>query len=143
MARTKGKAAIERRTTNTVTAKADQHVIFADIRALLEKYEPRMEARTDAKGGYHLWSKSGMTDARGKDKECYFAGVVPQKGYVGFYYMPVYTDSERKVEFDPGLLALLKGKSCFYVRRLDPGLKKQIREALQSGYKLYKSRGWV
>jgi hypothetical protein len=121
----------------------DQATIFGDIRSLLEKYARRMEPRTDAKGGYHLWAKRGMIDARGKHKDCFFAGVVPQKGYVGFYYMPVYTDPERKEMFEPELLSLLKGKSCFYVRRLDAKLKKQIREALQSGYALYKSRGWV
>jgi hypothetical protein len=134
---------VARTATSERTAKADQAAIVASIRALLEKYEPRMEARTDAKGGYHLWSKAGVSDARGKRKDCYFAGVIPQKDYVGFYYMPVDTDRERKAMFEPELLSLLKGKSCFYVRRLDPALKKQMREALRAGYALYKSRGWV
>jgi hypothetical protein len=57
--------------------------------------------------------------------------------------MPVYTDPERKKLFKPELLSLLKGKSCFYVRRLDPELKRQIKAALADGYKLYKKRGWV
>jgi hypothetical protein len=38
---------------------------------------------------------------------------------------------------------MLKGKSCFYIRRLDPSLKRQIRDALAEGYRLYKQRGWV
>ena len=45
--------------------------------------------------------------------------------------------------FPPELLALLKGKSCFYIRMLDRTLKSQLREALRSGYKLYKERGWI
>lgn len=139
----KTRAAAKSALRKRAAAEPDQSAIVADIRALFEKYERRMEVRADAKGGYHLWSNKGVVDARGKHKDCYFAGVIPQKGYVGFYYMPVSTGPERKAIFGPELLSLLKGKSCFYVRRLDPALKEQIREALQSGYKLYKSRGWV
>jgi hypothetical protein len=124
-------------------SKPDQRAIFEEIRALLARYAPPMIARSDAKGGYHLWTAKGMIDARGKRKECFFAGVIPQKGYVGFYFMPVYTNPEQTKLFEPELLALLKGKSCFYVRRLDPRLKTQIRAALKSGYALYKERGWV
>ena len=122
---------------------ADLAHAIEEIRALLEKYTPPLEVRTDAKGGYHLWSVKDIVVEGRKRKEVYFAGVNPQKGYIGFHYMPVYTNPEHKSTFRPELLALLKGKSCFHVRRLEPSLKKQIKDALASGIKLYKQRGWI
>jgi hypothetical protein len=66
-----------------------------------------------------------------------------QSSYVGFYYMSIYTDVDIKDLFEPELLALLKGKSCFHVRKLDKKLEKQIAKALRVGHQLYKKRGWI
>jgi len=41
------------------------------------------------------------------------------------------------------LLRLLKGKSCFHIKKLTPELLQQIAEALDQGYRLYQARGWV
>ena len=57
--------------------------------------------------------------------------------------MPIYTDTELKKVFKPELLNLLKGKSCFQIKKLDKDLEGQIKEALDIGYKLYKKRGWI
>jgi hypothetical protein len=69
--------------------------------------------------------------------------LIIQKDYVGFYYMPVYIEPEMKVLFSPQLLKLLKGKSCFHVRRVDEELLAQVGSALQTGFDLYTRRGWV
>ncbi len=130
-------------TTAATRTPPDLTVVKQEIRALLEQYTPPLEVRTDAKGGYHLWSVKDIIVEDRKKKEVYFAGVIPRKGYIGFYYMPIYTNPERSSMFKPELLALLKGKSCFHVRRLEREVKKQIKDALASGFKLYKQRGWV
>ena len=122
---------------------ADHAEIVNDIRGLLEKHAPPFEVRRDAKGGLHLWSVKDILVEGRKKKEIYFAGVVPQKGYVSFHYMPVYTNPEQKAILSPELLALLKTKSCFHVKQLDPAMKRHIRAALASGYKIYQQRGWV
>jgi hypothetical protein len=124
-------------------ATAERAAIFDEVKAMLAKYSPPFEVRTDATGGYHLWKTKPLVIEGRKRSEVYFAGVIPQKSYVGFYYMPVYTAPEQKKVFEPELLSLLKGKSCFHVKALDPALKKQIRQALADGFKMYKQRGWV
>jgi hypothetical protein len=73
----------------------------------------------------------------------FFASIIIQSKYVGFYYMPIYTDTGLKDVFKPELLGLLKGKSCFHVKKLDAGLEEQISKALEIGYDLYKKRGWI
>jgi len=76
-------------------------------------------------------------------KEIFFAGLIIQKDYVGFYFMPVYAATGLKPGFKPELRRLLKGKSCFHIKKLDEELLLQIQEALSVGYGLYQERGWV
>lgn len=117
--------------------------IFDRLRLLLCQYQPTLEPKRDEPGYFDLWSfKDLVIDGR-KRKEVFFAGIIIQKGYVGFYYMPVYAEPEIKAFFKPELLTLLKGKSCFHIKALDEQLEGQIRDALARGFDLYKSRGWV
>ena len=122
-----------------------QHLvdIFTHLKTLLKKYEGPLTPKFDLDSKYDLWSVKDLEIAGRKRKEVYFAGLIIQSSYVGFYYMPIYTDTTLKDVFGPELLSLLKGKSCFHVKTLDTKLEKQIKKALEVGYKLYKERGWV
>jgi hypothetical protein len=125
---------------------ADLQDIFRRLRRVLERHSPPFVERSGTvkgKDDYHLWSERDVEVAGRPRKEVYFAGLIVQKGYVGFYYMPVYTAPERKELFEPELLQLLKGKSCFHVRKLDDDLLGQIDDAVQAGHDLYRERGWV
>jgi hypothetical protein len=125
---------------------ADLPDIFVRLRDVLSQYSPPFAARTGTVAGkddYHLWSEKDVVVAGRPRKEVFFAGLIVQKGYVGLYYMPVYAEPERRELFAPELLELLKGKSCFHVRRLDDELLLQVEEALRQGFELYRERGWV
>lgn len=117
--------------------------LFSQLRALLKKYEDILKPKKDEDGFYDLWSFKDLEIAGRKRKEVFFASVVTRKNYVGFYYMPIYTDTGLSEVFKPELLSLLKGKSCFHIKQLTPELETQIKEALETGYKLYQDRGWV
>lgn len=117
--------------------------LFEELKALLAPFAAPFEIRRDEPGRYELWSvKDIVVDGR-KRKDVYFAGIIIQKSYVGLYYMPVYTHEEAAGLFGTELMATLKGKSCFYIRRLTPELRAQITDALQQGIRLYRDRGWV
>lgn len=121
----------------------DRKEIFDQIKKLMKKYEPPLVARNDFESRYELWSEKEIEiDAR-KRKEIYFGGLIIQSSYVGFYFMPVYTDTSLKEIFEPELLSTLKGKSCFHIKKLDKKLLSQIKKSLEAGFKLYKKRGWV
>jgi hypothetical protein len=124
----------------------DLDAIFERLRPLLAEHAPPFAERSGGIAGkrdYQLWSeKDVVIDGRPRS-EVYFAGLIVQKGYVGFYYMPVYAEPARKRLFAPELLKLLKGKSCFHVKRLDDELEAQIRSALAEGRRLYTERGWI
>ena len=117
--------------------------IFNKLKSLLKKYENPLKPKFDLDSKYDLWSIKEVEIAGRKKKEVYFAGLIIQSSYVGFYYMPIYTDTNLQDVFKPGLLKLLKGKSCFHIKKLDNELERQIIEALEIGYQLYKKRGWI
>ncbi|WP_244288601.1 DUF1801 domain-containing protein [Leptospira dzoumogneensis] len=118
--------------------------IFNEIKKLLKPYiKGSIKERGDSKGQYGLISEMEI-EVNGKKKpEVYFAGILVQKGYVGFYFMPVYSEPELKKVFQPELLKCLKGKSCFYIKKKDPIILSQIEDSLKIGYDDYKKKGWV
>jgi hypothetical protein len=121
----------------------DRKQIFEQIKILMKKYEPPFIARKESDTRFELWSlKEIIIDGR-KRKEIYFAGLNIQSNYVGFYYMPVYSDTTLKDVFEPELLSLLKGKSCFHIKKLDKKLLTQIKKSLEIGFQLYKKHHWV
>ena len=121
----------------------DQIAIFEALKDLLSPYAPPLVPKMDDTSHYDLWSIRDLVIEGRKRKEVYFAGLSIQKGYVGFYFMPVYAEADLKAVFAPELLKLLKGKSCFHIKKLDPALLDQIKSALQIGYQTYQNRGWV
>lgn len=117
--------------------------LFNELKDLLAPYEDRFTVRRNEPGYYDLWSEREVTVAGRKRTEVFFAGLIIQKRYVGFYYMPVYAESELSAVFGAELLATLKGKSCFYITTLPTSLREQIVDALARGYELYVDRGWA
>ena len=117
--------------------------IFNRLKKILLNFEDPLLPKLKEDGKYDLWSfKDLVIDGR-KRKELYFAGLIIQGKHVGFYYMPIYTDTKLRNVFSPELIKLLKGKSCFHIRNLDKNLEKQIESALKKGYELYQKRGWI
>ena len=117
--------------------------IYQELRQKIAAYAPPFQVRVDSEWRYELWSEKDLMIEGRKRKEVYFAGLIIQKDYVGFYYMPVYTDPHLADVFEPGLLKLRKGKSCFHIRKLDDDLLEQVEKALEKGFRLYQERGWV
>ena len=121
----------------------DLPAIFSELKSLLQGYSPPLTPKVDTETSFDLWSQKDLVIEGRKRKEVYFAGLIIQKSYVGFYFMPVYVETEMRTFFPPELLRHLKGKSCFHIKTLTPELREQIRAVLQSGFELYQQRGWV
>lgn len=118
--------------------------IFEELKALLLPYvKGSIVMRGGSGGQLTLVSEKEIVVEGRKKPEVYFAAVLIQKGYVGFYYMPVYVEDQQKEIFAPEVLKLLKGKSCFHIKRWNDQLKQQIQSALKKGYEWYKQKGWV
>jgi len=117
--------------------------IFRDLKNVLKKYERPVVAKMDDDSHYDLWWNKEVEIAGRKRKEAYFAGLIIQSTYVGFYYMSIYGVPGLKKVFKKELLSMLKGKTRFHIKKLDKAHIARIREALEIGYKFYKKNGWV
>ncbi len=101
------------------------------------------KARVDVPGNYELWSEKPAEAFGRKYPAMFFASVVIKTAYVGFYFMPVYTNEDIKSVFHEDLLKCLKGKSCFHIKTADKAMMKHIKDALKAGHAVYKQNGWV
>jgi hypothetical protein len=118
--------------------------IFNQLKKLIASYSRgTLVVRGDKPNQYHLWSDKEIELKGRKMPDVYFSGLMVQKGFVGFYFMPVYVNPGLKSELHPQLLKCLKGKSCFHIKKNDPELMKQVTQALEIGYEDYKRKGWV
>lgn len=118
--------------------------IFEEIKKRLLPYEKgAIKARGNTGGQITLVSEIEIEVEGRKKEEVWFAAALIQKGYVGFYFMPIYIETEMKKIFKPELLKCLKGKSCFHIKKNDAVIMQQIEDALQAGYELYRQKGWV
>jgi hypothetical protein len=119
-------------------------IIFEQIKKMLLPYVKGSLELVGGNGGMLCLVSQKPVEIQGRKRdELWFAGILVQKGYVGFYYMPVYAQPEMKKVFKPELLKCLKGKSCFHIKKNDPIIMTQIKESLKLGYDMYKERGWI
>ncbi|MHA1504555.1 MAG: DUF1801 domain-containing protein [Candidatus Heimdallarchaeota archaeon] len=118
--------------------------IYDKLKPVLQQYENPFIPVFNLDSKYDLWSFKEDIEVNGKKREeLFFASLIIQSNYVGFYYMPIYVDKNLKESLGPELLKLLKGKSCFHIKKLDDNLEAQIDKALAIGFELYKEKGWI
>jgi hypothetical protein len=123
--------------------------VYAEVKEILARYAPPfklcdMGVRNKLSAQLVVPNPVAIPGAYGgKPVNVQMAAVILQKGYVGFYSMCIYMDGKGKKDISPALMKLLKGKSCFYIKKLDEGLKKDIEASLVVGTKAYRERGWL
>ncbi|HEX6881419.1 MAG TPA: hypothetical protein VF135_13700 [Terriglobales bacterium] len=126
-------------------AKLSLASIYDELESILAGFSPPFTGRDSSvrgKRSYVLVSEKEVVFQGHKKPEMWFAGIIEQKSYIGFYYMPIYCITNM-VKPAPGLMKLLKGKSCFYIKTLTPELKKDVASALRAGLTAYKKQGWL
>lgn len=118
--------------------------IFEEIKKMLIPYEKgTMKLFGGDEGKVMLISKKPVEIAGRKKDELWFASLLVQKGYVGFYYMPVYGDPKIKEMIGAELMKCLKGKACFHIKKFDEQIFSQIKDALKLGYDRWHKFNWI
>jgi hypothetical protein len=86
---------------------AEFEAVFADLRAILADYAPKLKVVRDKPGDYYL-----DTHTMGKNKKPIMFGAARiGKAYVSYYFMPVYSDAIKGMS--PALKKRMQGKACF------------------------------
>ena len=125
----------------------DLDLLFNELKKILNKHAEDLDTSDEflnskakiKKDSFHLYGKE-EAEIYSRKQKVFLAGIVKQKNYVGFYFMPIYSDPD---EFRLGeeIKKTLHGKTCFYIK--DNSLFKQVEELLVQGKKLYKKKGWI
>lgn len=129
----------------------NQDDIFKVIKKILEKRSSNYLAMEQTIGshakqkkpGYHLYGNKNVSIFGKKPKPTYIAGVIQQKHYVSFYLSPIYSHPDVYSDISPELRNVLKGKSCFNIRKATPQLLNEIEEVLKIGIEKYKELDWI
>ena len=117
--------------------------IFNAIKKILSGFaKGNFVVKSDRPGCFEVYYNREVEIMDRIHPELCFASLLIQKGYVGFYYFPVYMNTALKQKIAPELLKCLKGKTCFHIVKNDPKLFSQIHDALNAGRDFYSSRGW-
>jgi hypothetical protein len=119
-------------------------LVFDEIKKLMLPYaKDSLVLKGGTDGQIALITNKPVVIQGRKRDELWFVSMLIQKGYVGFYYMPVYMNEPVRRQLKPELLKTLKGKACFHIKNTNPPLLAQIEEALRIGYDAYKKMGWI
>jgi hypothetical protein len=139
-----GKSEIGIKYSDKSAGQPEMVTIFNEIKKLLLPYEKgAIKVLGGKEGQVLLISKKEITVSGKKLSELWFASALVQKGYVGFYFMPIYGQPKLGAQLHPDLMKCLKGKSCFHIEKNDKEMYKHIQDALKVGYASYKEMGWV
>lgn len=131
-------------TAKVADAKAESLAsVFDQIEKLMKRYSPPFVVGPGGKVGpkrhYDLVSKKEVVIDGRPRTELYFASVIEQKGYIGFYL----STNPFRSQVSPRLLKLLQGKTCFHVKALDSDLLADVKAALDLALNHYKREGWI
>ncbi len=118
-------------------------VFFDDIKEILRPFaQGNYQVSADKPGYFEIYYKKEVEILGKKYRELCLVSLLIQKGYIGFYFFPIYIDPGLKDRLPPSLLSCLKGKTCFHFKKRNPLLLMQIEQALQLGVDFYGSKGW-
>lgn len=122
----------------------DRTLIFDRLRAILSPYEKDLTVKSNFDAWYEVeFDKdysvtSERTGKTTKKHGLYFAGIIIQSDYVGFYFMPMYAHPKEFADVSPELRKMLKGKSCFHVKKYDEMIFKEIEKIVKKGFQIFK-----
>ncbi len=130
--------------TDKSAGQPEMVLIFEKLKSLMMPFEKgAIKVHGGTGGQISLISHKAIEVQGRKMSAVWFVSALIQKGYVGFYYMPIYGYKSLGEKLHPDLMKCLKGKACFHIKKNDETLFKQITEAIKIGYDCYKKLGWV
>ena len=120
-------------------------VIFEAIKKMMQPYDKKraLVLHAGTGGQANLVSHKPVVIANRPREEMWFVSVLVQKGYVGFYFMPINGLENMRKQLSPEFMKCLKGKACFHITKNDPAMMAEIKRAIHLGYDGYVKKGWI
>ncbi|MCB0661613.1 MAG: hypothetical protein KDC24_02645 [Saprospiraceae bacterium] len=115
----------------------DLQAIENSLKEMLKAQAPHLQIRTDSPTNFEAAGTKPAMQGKQKVNGFYFASVMPKPKDVRFYFFPIYTHPDAFSDISDEFRKCLKGKSCFHIKKMSPGLKDEIEAAIQKGVELY------
>ena len=112
------------------------------LKSLLLEQVPPLRVKQATETNFEVTGTREAMQGRQKVDGFYFASLVPKPKDIRFYFFPLYTDPDA-FELSAELKKMLKGKTCFHIRKLDEALIAEIREMIAKGVKIYAAKNLV
>lgn len=112
---------------------AEFAAVEARLRAILDPYRDRLETGT-------IYNRDILRRPGGKGHD-WFAGVLPNKNYISFYLLPIYTWPQLLDGLSPGLRKRKQGASCFNFSAVDDDLFAELSALTERSFQAYVSGG--
>ncbi len=116
------------------TTQADFSAVFAQLKAILQKHEPRLVVVADTPQNYCL----STPYAEQWKKELMFGAVQIKKNYVSYHLVPVYVFPELLDGISDDLRRHMQGKACFNFKASDPKLFRELAQLTRRGVDKFK-----
>lgn len=117
-----------------------------EIRSFLEQTLrdacPPLQIRKEGPNGLEAAGTIEAMQGKQKVDGFYFASTVVKPKDIRFYFFPLYTDVEL-FKLSPELQKMLKGKTCFHIKRLDDALKAEVQKIVEIAVARYQEKGLI
>lgn len=113
--------------------------IFTELKQILAPYAKRLDVRRNDEKVFEIFgNKTVQTNVSEEEVEgVYFASAKIQRSFVGFYFFPIYTHPEHFKHISNTLKGMLKGKTCFHIKKVDQGVFDELKGVIKKGEELY------
>jgi hypothetical protein len=112
---------------------ADFAEVEARLRAILDPYRDRLETGT-------IYNREILRRPGGRGHD-WFAGVLPNKNYISFYMLPIYTWPQLLDGISPALRKRKQGASCFNFSAADDDVFAELAALTERSFRAYVSGG--
>ncbi len=121
------------------TSSPDFLIIFAKLRAILQKHASKFVVSADTASEYCL----EIPYSPKFKKPFPVAWVKVSKSYVSFHFMPIYFAPTLQKNLSGSLKAHMQGKSCFNFKTIDEELFEELSRLTVRGFELSKKANVV
>lgn len=107
---------------------------------LLQEFEsltPQLRFRKKESESLELCGNKEIMQGKQKVDGYYFASAMLKPKDCRLYFLPIYTHVDAFEHVSPSVRKMLKGKSCFHLKKLTPEMQSEISEMLKTGLALY------
>ncbi len=115
----------------------DLNDIDEKIRNLLKRHIGVLRVQKELDEQFEVSGTIETMQGKKKVAGIYFASVIAKPKDVRFYFFPIYTHKAKFDALSPELQKMLKGKSCFHIKKLDLKLEQELMNLIDRGIKLY------